>query len=249
MLQRILEANRRWSERIDARKDVDLYRQYDEDVAASIGALADGSAVVDLGGGRGCSFAHLVDRTRGTRILAVDVSAEELAANNQVDEVHVADVSRGLPFPPGSVDLIVSRTLLEHVGDVRSAVRHMGDSLAPGGTTLHLVPCRYALFAIVAQVIPFGLAKRILHILIPESRGVVEFEVFYDQCHPAAIERALSDAGFCAIEIRCTWDQSDYFKAIFPLFIIVYGYQRAVERLNIRLLASYMIIRANQPPM
>ncbi len=156
----------------------------------------------------------------------------------------MADVSRHIPLPDDKVDLLVSRTLLEHVPDVEGAVHEMARVLKSGGRTVHLLPCRYALFAIIARVVPFDLAKRVLHKLIPESRGVVEFDVHYDRAHPRSLERMFSRAGFREVEVECTWDQAAYFHAIFPLFLLVLSYQRLAEVARLRVLASYAIVRA-----
>ena len=73
--------------------------------------LPPGSAIVDLGGGRHCPFGDEVNRAQGIRVIAVDISQEELDANRTVDETRVADVAAGLPFADGEVSLLVSRTL------------------------------------------------------------------------------------------------------------------------------------------
>jgi len=243
LLRRFLDANTRLSARVDRRKDAELYARYDAEVAAVIEQLPAGALVVDLGGGRECSFAsHL--STNGVRVVAVDVSADELARNTSVDETRVGDAARHLPFHDAEVDLLVSRTLLEHVDGVDAAAKNIARVLRPGGRTLHLVPGRYALFAVIARVVPFDVAKKLLHLLVPSARGVVEFEVFYDRTYPQALERVFTEAGFREVEAECTWDQAGYFHAIFPAFLLVLLYQRVVGMLRIRALASYMIVRA-----
>jgi hypothetical protein len=104
----------------------------------------------------------------------------------------------------------------------------------------------YALFAVVARIVPFDLAKRLLHTAIPESRGVVEFDVFYDHGHPQDLKRVFSSAGFREVEVECTWDQTAYFHAFFPAFLLVLLYQRLAELCRIRILASYAIVRATR---
>jgi SAM-dependent methyltransferase len=246
LLRRFLDANSRLSARLDRRRDVDFYARYDAEVAAAVERLPAGALVVDLGGGRECSFLPHISGGHRARIVAVDVSAEELAQNTSVDETRVANAAEHLPFADGEVDLLVSRTLLEHVDGVDAAVRNIARVLRPGGHTLHLVPGRYALFAIVARAVPFDIAKRFLHLLIPASRGVVEFEVYYDQTHPRALERIFTAADFREVDVDCTWDQAGYFHAIFPVFLLVLLYQRLVEALRVRTLASYMIVRATR---
>ena len=246
LLQRFLLANRRLSGRFDSRGDVALYRRYDADVAQALRALPRGAVVADVGGGRKCSFASALPLDRKLTIVAIDISAEELAANETADRSVVADVSRHIPLADGEIDLLVSRTLLEHVPDLRGAVKEMARVLKPGARTIHLLPCRYALFAIVARVMPFGLAKRLLHLAIPQAKGVVEFDVVYDRAHPRALERAFREAGFRDVAIECTWDQTDYFQAFFPVFLLVMLYQRLASLLRLRALASYAIVRATR---
>lgn len=246
LLHRFLRVNSRLSARLDKRRDLALYARYDAEVVAAARALPSRAVVADLGGGARCSFADGLDEEARPRLVAVDVSADELARNTDVDEVRVADVAQGLAFADGEVDLLVSRTLLEHVADVPRAVGNIARSVRPGGRTLHLVPCRYALFAIAARVLPFGLAKRALHTMIPESSGLVEFDVFYDHCHPAALERVFREAGFDEIEVECTWDQAHYAHAFFPLFLVALAYQRIAQRAGLRCLASYALVRATR---
>ena len=246
LLRQFIDANRRLSARLDRREDAALYERYDDDVADALRLLPPGALVVDVGAGRTCSFANRIPATADLRIIAVDVSADELAANKTADETRVADVSRHIPFGDSEVDLVVSRTVLEHVSDVEGAAREMARVLRPGSRTLHLLPCRYALFAVIARVLPFDLAKRILHTVVPESRGIVEFDVYYDRGHPRALERAFSAAGFSDVQVEHTWDQAGYFHAFFPAFLLVLLYQRLAALCRLRVLASYAIVRATR---
>jgi ubiquinone/menaquinone biosynthesis C-methylase UbiE len=247
-LSRFLGANRRLSGRYEPRVESTdrFYREYDALVVRAARELRPGSAIVDLGGGRHCPFAAEVDRSGGTRIVAVDISEEELDANETVDEVRVADVAAGLPFEDGEVSLLVSRTLLEHVEGVPAAVGHIGRVIAPGGRSIHLVPCRSSLFAIAARLIPWRLAKPAVDRLVPSARGVIEFEPFYDHCEPATLERLFRDAGFSSVDVRVCWSQADYFQSIFPLFLAVWGYQALLRRLGVRRLAAYAIVEARR---
>ncbi len=134
----------------------------------------------DVGGGRTCSYAHLLPAERA-RLVAVDVSAEELALNEEADEMRVADITRGLPFEDGELAFLSSRAVMEHLPDVGSFVGHAHRVLAPGGRTIHLFPGRYALFALAARLLPFDPLKWLLHRVYPHTHEVVEFPVFYDR--------------------------------------------------------------------
>lgn len=223
-----------------------FWQKFDDLVGQYSQRLPDNSTVADLGGGRSCRYSALVPRDRGVRIVAVDISPEELAENRDVDECRVADVSQRLPFNDGEIRLLVSRALLEHVKGVPAAVREMSRVLERGGTALHFVPCRYSIFGLPARLLPFGPLKRIVHFVHPETRGVVEFELHHDHCVPRAMRRLFRDAGFNDVEISVCWSQSGYFLPIFPLYLVVAAYQALARRIRLETLAAYMIVRATR---
>jgi ubiquinone/menaquinone biosynthesis C-methylase UbiE len=247
-LRRFLAANRRLSGRYSDRLESTdrFYREYDELVLDAARGIPPGSAIVDLGGGRYCPFAAEVDRSRGTRVIAVDISQDELDANDTVDETRLADVAAGLPFADGEVSLLVSRTLLEHVKGVPAAIQNIGRVTAAGGRTIHLVPCRNSVFAIAARLVPWRVAKPILDRLVPSAEGVVEFEPFYDHCEPETLRRLFVEAGFEEVRIRACWSQADYFQSLFPVFLLVWAYQALLRRFRVERFAAYAIVDARR---
>jgi ubiquinone/menaquinone biosynthesis C-methylase UbiE len=233
------EATERW---LNLPTDKTLWRAFEKEAGTRIGELPDGAVVADVGGGRRCVYA--AHRASDITLIALDISAEELALNDDVDETHVADLANELPLASASVDLILSRAVLEHVHDVPRAAVNMARVVKPGGVALHFVPCRYSLFGMAARVLPFKPLLFLVHMVMPWTKGQVEFDVFYDQGHPAAMERTFRDAGFRDVEIEVTWAQGGYFVALYPLFLLHGAYEAIVRRLGIRRAASYMIVRA-----
>jgi SAM-dependent methyltransferase len=223
-----------------------LWQRFEHQADELIRALPDGATVLDLGGGRRCVYAASVQPQGRLKLIAVDVSAKELAMNEDVAEKRVADVAAGLPMPDESVDLILSRALLEHVQGVPAAIRHMGRVLKPGGTALHLVPCRYSLFGLAARILPFGPLLKLVHLVMPWTRGNVEFPVVYDHCYPQALERAFRDAGFSQVEVWITWAQPGYFEAAYPAFLLHALYEWVVRHLKLRGLAAYVVVQATR---
>jgi SAM-dependent methyltransferase len=226
--------------------DKPLWQHFERQAGELIRALPDGATAVDLGGGRRCVYAQALRPGQDVRLVAVDIDPDELAMNEDVAETCVANVAEGLPFDDGSVDLILSRALLEHVDGVPAAARHMARVMRPGGTALHLIPGRYSLFGTAARMLPFGPLKRAFHAVNPASVGQVEFDVHYDSCHPDGIERAFREAGFREVELTWCWAQPGYFEHVYPLFLGHALYERAVRKLSLRRLASYMVVRATR---
>lgn len=249
-LRRLVGANVRLSRATERRlrlpTDKKLWQEFERQAAEQIRALPDGATVLDLGGGRRCVYAGAVPPGRHVKIVAVDVSAEELALNESVDETRVANIADELPFPDRSVDLILSRALLEHVDGVPRAIRNMARVLKPGGVALHFVPGRYSLFGTAARLLPFGPLLRLLHLVMPWTRGQVEFDVHYDHCHPAALRSVFEDMGWREVSIDVTWAQPGYFEAVYPLFLAHAAYEWVARHLRLDALASYMLVRAER---
>jgi SAM-dependent methyltransferase len=226
--------------------DKTLWQSFDDQADELLRSLPDEAIVLDLGGGRRFFFSKSVQPAERLRVIAVDISAEELALNEDVRETCVADVSKGLPLPAASVDLILSRALLEHVNGVPAAIEHMGEVLKPGGIALHMVPCRYSLFGMAARFLPFGPLLWLTHVVMPHTRGFVEFPVVYDHCYPQALESAFKKAGFRDVRCEITWACPGYFESVFPLFVFHAAWEWAARRLGIKRLAAYTIVSATR---
>ena len=129
------------------------------------------------------------------RLVAVDVSQEELALNPTPTRRSSPTSRRGLPFADGEVDLLVSRVVLEHVDGVprrsatcaRDQAGRAHDPLRPRP----LVDVRAG--GASAPVRPAAEAAALRD---PELGGVVEFDVHYDHTDPVALERVFREAGF-----------------------------------------------------
>jgi hypothetical protein len=65
--------------RLRIESDRPLWDRFHQMVRDALRTLPDGATFVDLGGGRRCEYAAAVPRERGVRLVAVDISAEELA--------------------------------------------------------------------------------------------------------------------------------------------------------------------------
>jgi ubiquinone/menaquinone biosynthesis C-methylase UbiE len=247
-IRAVIDANVRWSQATERRlrlpTDSTVWHRFEREAEALIRGLPDGAVVLDLGGGRRCVYARAVDPPGRVKLVAIDISPEELALNNDVTETHVADVAASLPMPDASADLILSRALLEHVNGVPAAIRHMARVLRPGGVALHFVPCRYSLFGMAARLLPFRPLLWLTHTVMPHTRGAVGFPVHYDHCYPQALQHEFRTAGFADVQLETSWACPGYFLAVYPLFLFQALYEQAVRRMRLQRLAAYTLVRA-----
>jgi SAM-dependent methyltransferase len=240
--------NREMSERLQHRfrfaDDKWIWGLFEARVHGLISQLRPDGVFVDLGGGRRCVYRGALVQRRDVLAVGVDISTHELAANGDLSAKVAADATAGLGIAPGRVDLLVSRALLEHVADVRAAARAINAVIRPGGVTVHLLPCRYSLFALLARLLPKRFAFAVQHLATPSSIGHVEFDVHYDSGTPSGLERAFRECGFRHVRVTPCWSQSDYFRPVLPLYLLVVAYDAVLRHLRVRPLATYAVVEA-----
>ncbi len=249
LLKRFVRANRALSKRLVPylpQAANDPRRAYAAVVAARMNGPRDATVVVDVGGGKRCDFSDLRAPDANVKIVAVDIAPEELEHNDDVDEKRVADVTKGLPFVDEEADLIVSRSVLEHLRDVESFVVEANRVLKPGGYFIHLLPSKYSPVSLANRLLPNRVAKKILHFAIPGSPGRLGFPAYYDRCHPSAMEKVLARNGFEIEEMHLGFHQRDYFDFAFPLFLMNALYELLVFRLRRRELCAVMLVVARK---
>jgi SAM-dependent methyltransferase len=225
----------------------DLSNSYLEKVAEVMNGLPPGATVADVGSGRSCPFARLRGSGHEVSIVGVDVSADELELNRDVDERRVADVVRGLPFGDGEVDCIVSRSVIEHLPDTERFVFESYRALKPGGWAIHLFPSRFAPFALINQLLPHRLARGVLHALVPDSHGRLGFRAHYDRCYASAMAAAHERAGFELVDLQVSYYQSEYFTFFLPAYALSVAYELVPYSLRARNLAAYVLLVVRKP--
>ncbi len=219
----------------------DIVTVYDEIVAKYMNLLPN-QVVVDFGGGPRCTFAKYREPKLGTRIIAVDVSHEEMQENHDVDEKRVADITTSMPFARDEVDMITSRFVLEHLADVENFVRLSRRVLKQGGYFIHLVPSKFAPFALINQTLPASLSKTLLHVIYPDTRGRQGFKAYYDNCYYSALKRLFQEHGFRVVDARFGYYQSHYFTFFVPLFLLSSLYEILLWASGAKNLSPYVIL-------
>jgi ubiquinone/menaquinone biosynthesis C-methylase UbiE len=244
-VRRFVDANQRLAEPIERRlahAQVNLTEIYNAIVAERMRALPPGSVVVDVGGGRSCAFARHRASGDGVRLIGVDVSADELAHNEDVDEKIVADVVEGLPIGDREADLVVSHSVVEHLADSDAYVAEAARALKPGGLLINTLPSKYAPFSLINRVLPERAKARLLQLVFPWSEGVLGYRTYYDNCSYRAMRRVHQRHGFELVDSRVSYYQSSYFAPVLPAYLISVGYELVIARLDLRQLAASLLI-------
>jgi ubiquinone/menaquinone biosynthesis C-methylase UbiE len=128
-----------WYDRLPGRLARPLYRRIAADVAAA--GLPDGAFVLDVGTGPGRVPLLIAQRCRSLVVEGIDLSEQMIARATEAATTpvasgrvtyRVADV-RALPYPDGSIDLVVSSLSLHHWTDVPAGLAEIQRVLRPEG--------------------------------------------------------------------------------------------------------------------
>jgi SAM-dependent methyltransferase len=102
--------------------------------------LRAGQSLLDIGSGPGTITAGLAERVAPGQVTAVEVTEAALALTRaEVERRGCTSVRlvtgdiHGLPFPPGSFDVVHAHQVLQHVADPVAALREMLRVCRPGG--------------------------------------------------------------------------------------------------------------------
>ncbi len=251
MLKSSIQLNRNLSNVIAGylpQKKIDIRKVYDKFVAKYMNEKND-QIIVDLGGGKGCSFAKYKDAGVRAKIIAVDICESELKNNCEVDETRVADVVGRLPFQNEEADIVSSRWVLEHLSDLDSFVAESKRILKKDGYSIHLGASKFAPFAVINKVLPNELSKKILYFL--GNRGFQHFNnsgfpTYYDQCYYSAIRSVFEKNGFEIVDIQVSYYQSGYFSFFFPLFLVSALYEVFLKAAGVHNLGAYILVVAKK---
>jgi SAM-dependent methyltransferase len=247
--RKFVSANKRVSYRIERhlpQRRLDIQAMYDQTVATRMARLPSRAVVVDVGAGKECTFARSRKRDAEVRVIGVDRSSDELAENRDVDEKRVADVTLGLPFETGEVDMVVSRSVIEHLRDSESFVREASRVLKPGGYCIHLFASKFAPFAIANRMLPAKVATKLLDTMHPECAGKLGFESHYDKTYVSGMRALLIRNGFEVENVLVSYYQSGYYNFFLPLYLLSAIYELLVQALRAENLAAKVMIVAKK---
>ncbi len=242
-----IKANRRAARALECRLPharIDINARYDHEVSVGMQQLPPDAVVADVGGGRNCRFARY--RPPGIRLVAIDISADELRLNRDVDEWRVGNCSLRLPLADGEANMVVSHSAVEHFDDVAGFVAEAARALRPGGWFINTFPCRFAPFALINQLLPHRLSRLVLRTVFPGLEDVLGYRAYYDHCYPSGFVPLLRRNGFAVERLEVSYYQSSYFDFLLPLYVVSVGYELMACCTGTQELAAYLLVCARR---
>lgn len=245
---RCIRSNRSWSQKLDTLLDPHGLRGDGAlDFKSAIrSALRPGIVVMDVGGGKNPIISSDLKTSLRLRTVGVDISQAELKAAPPgcYDQIICGDITAAVTLP--EVDLVISRSVTEHVSDPSAMYLNIFRVLRPGGFVVAYVPNKFAPYALVNAAIPNRFSKVLLSLFHWETKEETGFPVRYNRCYPSSFEDLLLGVGFRVVRFHLSY-RSEYCNFFAPLHAAELAWQLFTSRLKLRNLCEGFTIVAQKP--
>jgi SAM-dependent methyltransferase len=200
--------------------------------------------ILDAGCGR---TAPMLVRYRGraARLIGVDL----VAFNERVDgvDLHNWDLGR-MDLASESVDLIYSRSVMEHITYPDAVYREMYRVLKPGGRSIFLTANKWDYASIIATLVPNAWHPKIVR----RTEGREECDVFPTRYRTNTKRDIRRHARRCGLEIeefRYLGQYPSYFMFNSLLFLLGTAYQKMIEAVPaLNWLQGWILVTLRKPP-
>ncbi|MBV8525625.1 MAG: methyltransferase domain-containing protein [Acetobacteraceae bacterium] len=205
------------------------------------------STVADVGAGRWWQFPAQYKEWYRIRLIGLDIDGSAMSANALLDERIECDVVHSIPLQPGSVDLCMIHSGIEHFADNGRVLQNLFEVLRPGGFILAQFPNRYAPFAMANQLLPHSVSKWLLGRAMGDTAVALGYRAHYDRTNYSAFRNLAMQVGFRELYYMPGYYSSSYCEFFVPLFMLSYALYLIRFAIGIKNLASYNIWVLHKP--
>jgi SAM-dependent methyltransferase len=161
-------------------------------------------------------------------------------------DTHNADLSH-IPLANASVDLIMSRSVFEHLTDPESVYREFHRVLRPGGSVVFLTANMWDYGTLIARLIP----NRFHAAIVRRVEGRAEedtFPIAYRTNTRAAVDRLASSYGFAVESFEYLSQYPNYLMFNGALFFLGMCYEKLITRFEfLRFLRGWIMVTLRKP--
>ena len=202
------------------------------------GLLRPEHALLDVGCG---STAPVLRNFRETCARLVGIDVVDLDVEIPGIELYRADLAR-IPLPDASIDVVMARSVMEHIEDPAAVYRELVRVLRPGGRLVFLTPNLWDYASLAACVIP----NRWHGTLVAKMEGRDEEDVFptYFKTNTfGAVKRWCHESGFELESFQYVGQYPAYFLFNGFLFVMATGYEKLISRFEwLRFLRGWIFV-------
>lgn len=145
---------------------------------------------------------------------------------------------------PQQYDVILSRTMVEHLPDVRSAMVQMHEGLRPDGKIYHYYPCKNHPYAVILRLIGNRWQRRLIGWLHPSASYATGYPAYFDHCSYGETVTLLHDIGYTDIVLIPFYRANHYFNFFLPAYLLITLFENSCKRLDLTHFCSGIIVQA-----
>jgi SAM-dependent methyltransferase len=181
--------------------------------------------LLDAGCGRGAPVL-LKFSGRAAKLIGVDLVDFESGISGV--ELIQSDLGH-MKIDSGSVDLVMSRSVMEHVANPLEVYTEVSRVLKPGGYFVFLTPNLWDYASIIAKLVPNSMHPKI--VARTEGRAPEDvFPVVYGTNTRSAVHKWAECTGFDVVTCEYLGQYPGYFMFNGFFFLIATGYEKVISR-------------------
>jgi SAM-dependent methyltransferase len=203
--------------------------------------LEDG-AILDVGAGTMTPINHSSGISEEVSIIGMDLLVEALVDNSQLDQGVVADLCNHWPIADASIDLVLSRSVIEHLEYTEIFASECMRVLKPGGHCIHILPGRNAPFSLLNRLLPKRVSRHLLDTIFTHKKELLGFRAYYNDCTFSEIKNLFTATGLTVNRVYCRYYQSTYYGSFFPIYLISVAYDLLVWKFGLKNLSAQLLV-------
>lgn len=199
--------------------------------------LHPGFVLLDAGCGRTAPVLRKFGNIAG-KLIGVDlVDPRDVEAGIQYFQADLA----AIPIDDSSVDVVISRSVFEHLTDPDSVYREISRVLRPGGRLIFLTANAWDYGTIIAKMVPNRFHSKIVKVV--EGRPEEDtFPTAYKTNSRKDVERLAAGSGFVVERFQYLGQYPSYFMFNGFLFFLAIGYERLTRMKALAFLRGWILV-------
>lgn len=212
------------------------YHKYERKVESTINKE---SVLLDAGCGR---TAPILKKFAGKAKQLVGVDLEDPIGDLSDVQYIKGDIS-SIDLPDNSVDVVISRAVLEHVLDPDAVFKEISRILKPGGSFIFLAPNLWDYVSLASKIIPNRFHKKIVS--KTEGREMQDvFPAFYKANTYGSIKKLSNKNNLKIEEFEWLGQYPASFMFNSLLFLLATGYEKIISSLGfLKFLRGWILVR------
>jgi SAM-dependent methyltransferase len=216
------------------------YRIFESEVGRR---LERSHTLLDAGCGR---TAPVLAKYRGLAQRLIGVDVVELQPRDDELELHCCDLAR-IPIADGCVDIVMARSVMEHVTEPAAVYAELHRVLKPGGHFIFLTANLWDYASLIAKVVP----NRLHPWVVARTEGREPEDVFpiaYRTNTRRAVHRLAMASGFDIVSFSYLGQYPSYFMFNGFLFLLATAYEKAIAKVRaLNHLQGWILVTLRKP--